>query len=368
LTDPEGFQYWLNTIGADNAITPEEEEIWKKAAAPELEKKTIGQYTGAVPAKDVKSYFEENKDNPGLVAAYATRNNIPLEQMALATGKSVDELSKFYDTFYTPIDYSKVEDYSKDLATGKTLFGTGGQFGYTKGVANLDANTVDKLLAEQKEKASSQVMGGGVLNPSVVSGDLKNADNKIGWSLDSYSGKIAQGLDALGVTYDQPGAMGSPGTKGNIWDFAEKAGVNKDDFYKEVPTQYGGKQQVFDDAAFKAAVNDKYKDFYAVTGLVEGGEHSAFTPDLVSQARSKGADHAQVLYTKVGDKLVPISDPQFFKAQREGTGFAGFVADVAPYALMMFPGVGQAIGSAVGLSGTTAAVVGNAAHGGLDPN
>jgi len=174
-----------------------------------------------------------------------------------------------------------------------------------------------------------------------------------------------QGLDALGVTYDQPGAYGQPATKGNIWDYAEQAGVNKDDFYKEVTGLYGAKQTVFDNVAFKNAVSDKYQHVYRAVGLVEGGPHSAFSQDIVDKAKAAGADHALVYFTKVGDKLIPMQEPQLFKAQREGGGFGEFVAQVAPYVLMFVPGaqgLAMKLGTAVvGSAGTAAAMVGNAA-------
>jgi hypothetical protein len=95
----------------------------------------------------------------------------------------------------------------------------------------LNANVMSGLFDQYGRVYN---MAGGNQAGNTISGDLKAADNTLGWALDSYSSKISRGLDALGVTYDQPGAYGQAGTKGNIWELAQNAGVDPKDFYKEV--------------------------------------------------------------------------------------------------------------------------------------
>jgi hypothetical protein len=102
LTDPEGFQYWLNTIGADNAITPEEEEIWKKAAAPELAQKATADFSASEPGQEAKTFYEANKSNPALIYQYALGRGLTQEQLASVTGMTNDQVKAYFDPILSP--------------------------------------------------------------------------------------------------------------------------------------------------------------------------------------------------------------------------------------------------------------------------
>lgn len=202
-----------------------------------------------------------------------------------------------------------------------TNAGTGGQYGYYKGIPILKASEADQVFDK--------------LGDYIIGNRPDRLDNDIGWDTGSLSAVQARGAAALGVRkqdgyVDPMTGVEIPATySGDLEGLAKKFNIDTSKFkdtYKEVTvtdpeTGEKTKQQVIDKRAEDQlfdAVNEAAKDFYFIAGKTgkgetnSKGETSAFMRDDVS------GNHAAVLYRKVGDKLIPLENTlKYYNGQME---------------------------------------------------
>ncbi len=279
-----------------------------------------------------------------------------------AANKSGAESQKFFT------DNPDLLTIYKDV--GDTKFfnaaGTGGQYGYYKGIPVLKASEVDEVFDK--------------MGTDYISGNAPDRlDNDIGWDTGSLSAVEARGAAALGVRktggYTDENGQTYPATySGDLTGLATKLGIDPTQFkdsYKTVTTtdpETGTetKTQVVDKSAqdkLYDAVNEKAKDFYFIAGKTGTGktnslgETSAFTRDDVS------GNHAAVLYKKEGDKLIPIEDTlKYYNGEMElkkGSWFTdtfGGIASIPGIAelSLLIPGVGPGTYAALKAAQTAA--------------
>lgn len=257
----------------------------------------------------------------------------------------------------------------KDVGETKAFSnaGTGGQYGYYKGIPVLKASEVDEVF----DKMGTDYIQGNAPD---------RLDNDIGWDTGSLSAVEARGAAALGVRKQDGGTDPETGQTypatytGDMTKLAAQLGIDPTkykDTYKTVKTidpETGREteQQVIDKRAedqLYDALNEKAKDFYFIAGKTgsgktnDRGETSAFTRNDVS------GNHAAVLYKKVGDKLIPIEDTlKYYNGQMElspGSWFSqtfGGLASIPGIAelSLLIPGVGPGTYAAIKAAQTAA--------------
>lgn len=221
----------------------------------------------------------------------------------------------------------------------------------TTSLRNLNAKYVDSLFSKQTNGGQTIYSDGG--DP-----------NSLGWALggNNTHSYIKRGADALGVQFT-PGIAASetesgmteaqPASYGRLADVAKQVGFDL------TPYQRDG---ALDEAAAYAAMNERFKDVYRVSGHRDSlGDKTADSLDFVSS-----------LYRRDGDNLVPVGERSFARGQENSKGFFGDLAQdlgpILPMALAFVPGLqglAGTIGSGLGLSGTAASMVGSGVVGGL---
>ena len=172
--------------------------------------------------------------------------------------------------------------------------GTGGQYGYYKGIPILKYSEAVKPFEE--------------LNSDYITGNAPDKlDNAMGWDTGSLAALEARGPAAFGIRKEQTQANPFTGEEakttytGDMNAVAKQFGID--------PSKYESQDKLYD------AINNATKDFYYIagkTGKDTGGigkevngvkQTAAFTnPDVANY------NHAAVLYKRVGDKLIPIPE------------------------------------------------------------
>jgi hypothetical protein len=210
----------------------------------------------------------------------------------------------------------------------------GGQYGNVNGMPILNRGILDQLIDSDKafQPAGTNLIGGG---------DPVNDDNALGWDTASDSAQYARGNAAFGVERNVPAMGGTTQITGDLEGLARAVGINPDDFKREIKSQYGPATSEIDRNALYDAVSEKTRDFYRVSGAVGTAPQDSAA---VNRSDITG-NHASVLYKAVGDKLVPQGDPIYYNAPYQVKSNA--LATVAMAIPMFFPGVGQAIGTAI---------------------
>lgn len=208
---------------------------------------------------------------------------------------------------------------NKDI--GKTVkfdnAGTGGQYGYYKGIPILKASEVDEVF----DKMGTDYIQGNAPD---------KLDNDMGWDTGSLSALESRGAAAFGIKKQEPEVDPFTGEKGKATYTGDMNAVAKT--FKLDPANYKSQDELYD------AINEKAKDFYYIAGKTgsgktnDKGETSAFTRDDVS------GNHAAVLYQKVGDKLIPIPETlKYYNGEMElkkGSWFSDTFGGIASIPLI----------------------------------
>jgi hypothetical protein len=259
-----------------------------------------------------------------------------------------------------------------------------GQYGYYNDAPILSATEADRLLGNKTYVGGNNYFGYG-------SGTER--DDSLGWDLRSkYAGYIANGAGVVGVkaTEDQINEfdriqkkINELGGERNGYVTVEQtdpetgrkfmSNVPVSDFFTTEVTEDGGsnggenyklyqetmnalnqgaQQLGLNPASFGTpsslfkAVDDKLQNTYIVTGRANNwDEDVANRAGITGVGQSRGGvNHAQVLYERVGDKLIPVKtlktfnfdDPNttrgFFGDLAQGIASIPFVAEIAAYA------------------------------------
>lgn len=226
--------------------------------------------------------------------------------------------------------------------------GAGGQYGYVDGLPVLNASIADQVIQA---------------NNGYVTGDAAGtADNAMGWDTGSVNGVLTNGAGVYGIrkepqTDSEGQPTGSFTYSGDMDAAARQLGLNVTGLNDE--QKYN-------------LINNATQNLYLVSGKTgrdaggigeqyEGRTQTAAIPNATT-------NHATVLYRREGDALVPITQTaQYYNGEMElspGSGLSDFISFAAPIALMAFPGVGTALGTALGATGATASALGGAIIGG----
>lgn len=327
--DPAGYQYWTGQLKS-GAITPEE---FAKRISYDL---TQGVQLGSgVAAPEVRNYFYENKNNPYQVAEYMASKGLTAADVSRATGMTSDQVRQYFTPVFTPLGEP----------VDKPGRGVGGQYGSVGGLPILNKGVLDQVI-------DSQLIFRGPGTNTIAGGDVVNDDNSLGWDTASDNAQFARGNAAFGVERNAGAMGGGPQISGDLVGLAKAFGVDPNNYMIDQKGFYGPDTKVLDTNALYDAVNERTKDYYRVTGATGGGKDAAINrPDITG-------NHASQLYKAFGDKAVPIGDPAYFDAPYKVKSNA--LATIAMAIPMFFPGVGQAIGAALNLTGAAQYVVGNA--------
>ena len=243
-----------------------------------------------------------------------------------------------------------------------------GQYGYYNDAPILSATEADKLLGNKTYVGGNNYFGYG-------SGTER--DDSLGWDLRSkYAGYIANGAGVVGVkaTEDQINEFDQIQKKINelggerngyvtveqtdpetgrkfmsnvpVSDFfttevTEDGGSNGGENYKLYQEtmnalNQGAQQLGLNPASFGTpsslfkAVDDKLQNTYIVTGRANNwDEDVANRAGITGVGQSRGGvNHAQVLYERVGDKLIPVKTLKTFNFDDPNTS-RGFIGDLA---------------------------------------
>ncbi len=266
----------------------------------------------------------------------------------------------------TPLQ-SRPEDLER---TERTVYG---QYGNVK-IGDAEVPILNARRADQ--------LFGGALSGTIS--DFSHGRGRmvsdLGWSSNSFSGKLARGADALGVTVIPGPTYETLDENNNVVNVSGPngyTGLNEAaKLLKIDPAQFKGNE----DALYNA-VSNAAKDFYLYTG-------DSLTPGQGREGGAKSFD--TVLYQRSGDELIPISAPtshggmQNLDVYTGGSGF-NFMRDIAPgivfvgTAALAMATVGAstaagiaagavtpatAVGAALGAGASMAPIVGGAIIGG----
>jgi len=331
--DPAGYNYWTGELKS-GAVTPED---FAKRISYDLSKDT--KFNGDVSGLDVHNYFYEHKDNPYQVAEYASSKGLTGADISRATGLNQDQVQDYFKPVFSPLDQ----------LIDKPGRGVGGQYGNVNGMPILSRGILDQLI-------DSDISARGAGSNVIAGGDKVNEDNALGWDTASDNAQYARGNAAFGVERHAGGMGRREEISGDLIGLAKAFNVDPNDprFMRTQTSQFGPPVEELDKGALYDALSEKTKDYYRVAGAVGNAPADSAAinrPDI-------SGNHASILYKSYGDKLVPMGDPTYYDASYKVKSNA--LQTVAMAIPMFFPGVGQAIGAALNLSGTAASVVGNA--------
>lgn len=283
---------------------------------------------------DLMSYAAVNsptakvfQDNPDLLKVYT-----PLQSKTGETGQ--------YDYYKNaPILNAKwVDDYLDDATSKKLDLGADNELGWAtnsryqgsikQGVGlvgiDLTKNELDNIkkaddyLAKQGGLKTQQYFDYESGTPVIRYGVLRT---------DPESGQqYLQDVDAMGSQFgldSESGQKTYSQVKSNLDKGAIQLGID--------PTKYENLIDLYN------AIEDKTKNLYAVTGRT-----ATWDPNIASNV---GTNHATVVYQKVGDKLVPLSQPQGFNFNDpKKSGFQAQIQKLGPILPMAMMALSAATG------------------------
>lgn len=264
--------------------------------------------SGLDPYQHYTQYgFNEGRAASDVAPTYATQDDNlreVYEQIALdpVLGAKLREENPDLWEKVTPLQ-NRPEEYVRTERTGYGQYGTVDIEGYK--VPILNAARADQILGGAESGTFSDFSHG-----------RGNYSKDLGWSNNSFSGKLAKGADALGVTRTETQGESVPviGPDGGyVYDTdpytGETLGMKME---QPVSVSYKGLNEAADllgidksqfngdEDALYEAISNSAKDYYLYTG-------DSLTPGKSAEGGAQSFN--TVLYQRNGDELIPITKP-----------------------------------------------------------